>query len=153
MPVLGEHITGSDLAATAMGCGITLLLRARHAHRHIHEPFTHEHRHRHDDPHHGTVGSTAPPASHSNGCHCTAELPRQGPLMHPELAGHERQGCAFLVSADRQGDGLVGHLAHDAPSSDAGAIEVVLTGLADVDEDPLLDLMDEGAENSSPASS
>ena len=53
VPLLGEHITGSDfVAAAAMACGITLLLRARHAHPHIHEPLTHEHRHRHDDPHH-----------------------------------------------------------------------------------------------------
>lgn len=53
VPLLGEHLTGPDLAAGAvMGAGIVLLVRTRHGHLHTHRPMRHEHRHRHDDPHH-----------------------------------------------------------------------------------------------------
>lgn len=53
VPLLGEHISGSDLvAAAAMALGITLLMRARHAHQHAHDVLAHDHRHSHDDAHH-----------------------------------------------------------------------------------------------------
>lgn len=53
VPILGEHLSGPDLAAGAvMAAGIALLVRAHHGHLHTHLPLRHEHRHRHDDLHH-----------------------------------------------------------------------------------------------------
>ena len=40
-----------------------------------------------------------------------AELSRQGPLMDPELAGHDRERRALLVPRGRKSNGFVGHLA------------------------------------------
>ena len=45
--------------------------------------------------------------------------------MHSELAGHDRERCALLVAGRGEGDRFVGHLANDAPSGDAGLVEVV----------------------------
>lgn len=61
----------------------------------------------------------------SNRCSRSAEFPREGPLVHPELARHECKRRALLVPGCGQGNRLVGHLADHAPASDAGPVEVV----------------------------
>ena len=67
VPLLGESITASDvLAAAAMACGITVLVRAQHAHPHTHDALAHEHRHRHDDPHHAHAHEPAVVGWHSH---------------------------------------------------------------------------------------
>ena len=48
--------------------------------------------------------------------------------MHPELAGHDRERRSLLVPCGREGNRFVGHLADDAPSGDAGTVEVVDDG-------------------------
>lgn len=72
--------------------------------------------------------STAPAPAGSNRCSRSAELSRQGPLVHPELARHERERRALVVPCRGPGDGLIGHLADHAPSSNAGPVEVVEDG-------------------------
>ncbi len=57
-----------------------------------------------------------------------AELSRQGPLMDPELAGHDRERRALLVPRGRKSNGFVGHLADHRPSRDPGLVEVVDDG-------------------------
>ena len=45
--------------------------------------------------------------------------------MYTELSCHDSERHAFLVPRCGQGDGLVGHFADHAPSSDAGLVEMV----------------------------
>lgn len=58
----------------------------------------------------------------------STELARQGPFVHPELAGHERERCALVVPCRGPRHGLVCHLADHAPPSNAGAVKVVDDG-------------------------
>ena len=72
--------------------------------------------------------SFGPAASGSDRCSSSAELSRQGSLMHAELSRHERERRALFVPCGRHGNRFVGHLADDAPSRDAGSVEVVDDG-------------------------
>ena len=48
--------------------------------------------------------------------------------MHVELVRHDRERRALFVPGRGQDDRLIGHLANDAPSRDAGLVEVVDDG-------------------------
>ncbi len=52
VPLLAESWSLPDVAAaTAMACGVVLLVRDRHEHEHVHAPAAHDHRHVHDEHH------------------------------------------------------------------------------------------------------
>jgi len=70
----------------------------------------------------------APTSTGSDRDSCPAEFSRQGPLVHSELARRGRERRALLVAFGGEGDRGVGHLADDAPSRDAGLVEVVDDG-------------------------
>ena len=68
--------------------------------------------------------SDAPAPPGSNRCSGSTELPCHGPLVHPELAGHECERRALFVPCRGERNRVGGHLADHAPSSKAGPIEV-----------------------------
>jgi len=55
----------------------------------------------------------------------SAELPCQSPFVHTELLSHRRKGGTPSVASRGPVNRVIGHLADDAPSSDAGPVEVV----------------------------
>lgn len=88
VPVLGDHLTPTHLAAGAlMALGIAAIVRARHAHTHAHEAVEHEHAHMHDEHHpHAHEGAVTEPHSHVH---------RHAPISHdhPHLPDvHHRHG-------------------------------------------------------------
>jgi hypothetical protein len=85
-----------------------------------------------------------PTSSGSNRYSCPAELSRQGPVVHTERARHNRERRARLVLSRGHGNGLVGHLADDAPASDDGPLEMGHDG-GPVDFVPTGERLDRGA--------
>lgn len=67
MVILGESITGVQLAAGAVLAGsLALLFREQHEHEHTHLEQEHEHSHRHDDRHHGHEHEVAVTGRHTH---------------------------------------------------------------------------------------
>jgi len=69
-----------------------------------------------------------PPTPGSNERTRSAELPGQSPLVHAELACHDRERRALFIPCGGEGNRNVGHRADDASSGDAHLVEVVDDG-------------------------
>ncbi len=94
VPLLGEPVTASLLAATAlMAVATWLVLTEKHAHEHAHEHLVHAHGHVHDEHHrHAHRGDEGPePHSHE---HVHAPMTHSHPHLPDLHHRHEHRGPA-----------------------------------------------------------